>query len=53
MEALSRALVGGGQPATGQVVPLLLVEPQHEEPYYLRGWPKHTAVFDGVIIQWR
>lgn len=53
MGALSRSLVSRKQSATGQVVPVLLVEPAHEQPYYLRGWPKHTAVFDGVTIKWQ
>jgi hypothetical protein len=53
MQVLSKALIHGKRPLTGQVVPLLLIEPQHEEPYYLRGWPKHSAVFDGMTIRWQ
>jgi hypothetical protein len=53
MGALSRALIYGRRPVTGQVVPMLLVEPLHGQSYYLRGWPRQTALFDGVIIRWR
>ena len=53
MEALAKALVRAGRPKTGQVVPVLLAEPLHSPSYYLRGWPTHRAVFDGMVLQWR
>jgi hypothetical protein len=53
MSALSRALIHGGRSVTGQVLPMFLVEPLHAQSYYLRSWPRYTAVFDGVSIQWR
>lgn len=53
MGALSRALIQAKRPVTGQVLPMLLVEPLHSQSYYLRGWPRHKAFFDGVTIRWR
>jgi hypothetical protein len=53
MEALAKALVRDGRPRTGQVIPVLLAERLHGEPYYLRDQPQHTAVYDGQVVQWR
>lgn len=53
MEALAKALIGGERPRSGQVVPLILAESPHRPLRYLRGWPKHTAVYDGRVIEWR
>jgi hypothetical protein len=53
MQALARTLVGRGRPTTGYVVPVLLAEGVHGEPYYVRDKPQHTAVYDGQVLQWR
>lgn len=52
MEALAKALVGAGRPNRGQVVPMILAEPVQQPSYYLRGWPQHTAIYDGQVLQW-
>lgn len=52
MEALSKALIASGRPATGQVVPMRLSRPVHQEPGYVRGLPERTAIYDGRVIEW-
>ena len=52
MEALSKALIAAGRPATGQVVPMRLIRPVHQDPGYLRGLPERTATYDGTVIRW-
>jgi hypothetical protein len=52
MQALAKALIHGGRPAAGQIVPLTLTRPLHTEPGYQRGTPGHTATYDGQAIQW-
>jgi hypothetical protein len=52
MEALSKALIAAGRPSSGQVAQIKLTRPVHEESSYLRGFPAHTAVYDGTVIQW-
>lgn len=53
MEALARALIQAGRPTFGHIVPVTLTRPMHEDPYYLRGIVKHTAIHDGEVIRWR
>jgi hypothetical protein len=53
MEALSRALIATGQPASGRVTPISLIRPVHGEPSYLRGIPERVAVYDGTVIRWK
>lgn len=52
MEALSKALIAAGRPATGRVAQVKLISTVHRAPAYLRGIPKRTAVYDGRIIRW-
>lgn len=52
MEALSKALVAAGRPANGSVAQVKLVTTVHGRSY-LRGFPGHTAVYDGQVIRWR
>jgi hypothetical protein len=52
MQALTKALIHGGQPAAGQIVPLTLTSPLHTEPGYQRGLPERIATYDGQVIQW-
>jgi hypothetical protein len=52
MEALSRALIAAGQPASGCIVRVSLIRTMQEGPCYLRGVPERTAVYDGLVIQW-
>jgi hypothetical protein len=52
MEALSRALIAAGRPATGRVAQVKLLRPADDEPTYLRGFPEHWAVYDGTVIEW-
>lgn len=53
MEALSKALIAAGRPSRGRVAHIKLIRPAGEEPGYLRGFAERTAVYDGVVIQWR
>jgi hypothetical protein len=53
MEALSRALIAAGRPASGRVAQVKLIRPADGEPTYLRGFPERKAVYDGTVIQWR
>lgn len=53
MEALAKALVGGRRPSMGQVVPMILAQPGQQQSFYVRGWPAHTAVYDGQVLKWR
>ena len=52
IQAITHALTQARRPRTGQVTPVLLTDPAHKPPCYLRGRPQHTAVFDGKAIQW-
>jgi hypothetical protein len=52
MEALSKALIAAGRPASGRVAQVKLIRAAHEEPTYLRGFPERKAVYDGSVIQW-
>jgi hypothetical protein len=52
IQAMTRSLTDAGRPRTGHIVPVLLTEPAHKPPYYLRGKPENTAVFDGKAVQW-
>lgn len=52
IQALANSLTGAGRPRIGHVLPVLLTEPAHDAPYYLRGNPEATATFDGKAIQW-
>jgi hypothetical protein len=53
MEALAKALIRAGSPRSGQVVPIILTNPVQKPSYYLRGWPQHTAIYDGQVLHWR
>jgi hypothetical protein len=53
MEALAKALIRGGRPRRGRVTQVFLTEPVHQASHYLRGWPKHIAVYDGRVLRWR
>lgn len=54
MRALSRAIVAGGRPRTGEIAPVVFVRPAHEESGYLREFPAElAAIYDGTTIQWR
>jgi hypothetical protein len=52
MEALSKALIAAGRPASGRVAQVKLIRPVQAEPTYLRGFPARTAVYVGTVIQW-
>jgi hypothetical protein len=52
MEALSKALIAAGRPASGRVAQVKLIRTVHADPRYLRGFPARTAVYDGTVIQW-
>lgn len=52
VQALSKALIASGRPSRGQVAPVTLIRPVHDNPGYLRGSPEYEAVFDGLVIQW-
>jgi hypothetical protein len=52
IQAMTRSLVEARRPRTGHVLPVLLTEPAHKSPYFLRGHPESTAVFDGKAIRW-
>jgi hypothetical protein len=52
VQALSKALIASGRPSRGQVAPVTLVRPLHDDPGYLRGSPEYEAVYDGLAIQW-
>jgi hypothetical protein len=52
MEALSKALVAAGRPASGRVAQIKLIRSVRADPSYLRGFPARKAVYDGAVIQW-
>ncbi len=53
MQAMTEALIRARRPRTGHVAQVILTNPPHRPPYYLRCYPEHTAVYDGQAIQWR
>ena len=52
MEALSRALIAAGRPSRGRVAQVKLIKPVDADSTYLRGFPEHTATYDGTVIRW-
>jgi hypothetical protein len=52
MAALAKALVQAGRPRTGRVVPVILAGSIHQPSYYLRGFVRDTADYDGTVIRW-
>jgi hypothetical protein len=52
VQALAGALMRGGRPRSGVVVPVVLAEPLHRVAYYVRGMVEQVAVFDGRAIVW-
>lgn len=52
MAALSRALVQAGQPARGNVVPVVLIDAAGSEPHYFRFPALSTAIYDRDVIRW-
>ena len=52
IEALSKALIAAGRPASGRVAQVKLIRTVHADPTYLRGFPARTAVYDGTVIRW-
>jgi hypothetical protein len=52
MEAMAKTLIRAGRPRRGQVTPVILTNSVQEQPHYLRGLTRHTAVYDGNVIQW-
>lgn len=53
MQALAKTLIQAGRPRHGQVIPVLLADPLHDAPRYLRGQPAHTAIYDGRVLRWQ
>lgn len=53
MQALTKTLIQAGKPRCGQVAPVLLTHSLHDTPYYQRGQPAHTAVYDGQVLRWQ
>lgn len=51
MEALSRTLIAAGGPATGRVVPIVLVDGRSGFDY-LRLNPALTANYEDYVIRW-
>ena len=52
MAALSRALLEAGRPARGSVVPVVLVDAVHSEPYYQRLPVCRTAECEDGAVRW-
>jgi hypothetical protein len=52
MDALTKTLIRAGRPRSGRIRPAVLTRPMHDQPHYLRGLTRYTAVYDGEAIKW-